>query len=170
MLFSNNFCYFQQAIEDNSLTEIGGDKKRYQDFQSESRKNFHKYTPIQANSKRTYQRGVPYEGYEYVHVTKENSSQNQTEMSPDGNRQYFILEPQTKQPMDNIRRVDQEEEIQYHNPNHVYFILEPNTSKLKHIDSDQETPERMPDHVYFVLEKETPVRYMTTDIQGHTSN
>ena len=105
-----------------------------------------------------------------MHVRKDKNYQDKDELKPDGYHQYFILEPQTKQPMSNIRRVNEEEELQYHNPNHIYFILDPNARKLKPIDSSEETPERMPDHVYFVLEKENPGHYMATDTPGHDTN
>ena len=105
-----------------------------------------------------------------MHVMKQTNSQNKDELNPDGSHQYFILEPQTNQPVNNIRRVDEEEELQYHNPKHIYFILEPNSSKLKQIDTNQETPERMPDHIYFVLEKENPVHYMSTGMPGGAAN
>ena len=158
-------CYFplQQARKAESV-DNNDERKRYQDFQSDSRKNFHQYTPFKPKSNSAKDQGVKNEGYEYMHVSEGGRNDLQRGVKQATNHHYFILEPETKKPVDNIRRVNDEEEIQYLNPNHVYFILEPETSKLKPVDTDNQTAERNQDHIYFVLEKQPETEYMVTDL------
>lgn len=145
--------------------------KGYQDFNSESRKTFHKYTPFEAQLNAGYSaEDFPDGGYEYMHIDIESKNQDNDGPKLDENHCYFILEPQTRQPMNNVRRVNDEEELQYYNPDHIYFILEPNSTKLKPVDATNQNIQRKTDHIYFVLEKEHQGHYMSSNVCDNGSS
>lgn len=151
-----SFRAVEQRVKKEESAQEMTEKRKYQQFLSQSRKNFHKYTPYKGRLKSGYpiQTGVPNEGYEYMHVDEKKKEEFSVERKSVENHYYHVLEQQTQQLFNNIRRVSDDEELEYFNPNHIYFVLEPTTSKLKHIDVTNETTERMPDHIYFVLDKQ----------------
>ena len=106
-----------------------------------------------------------------MHVTIEDKNNTDRDgVKHAGDHQYYILEPQTNQPVNNIRRVSDEEEIQYYSPNHEYFILEPDTNTLKPVDIATQMTDRKPDHIYFVLEKQPETPYMVSGLSVDDPN
>lgn len=173
-----SFRAIEQRVKKEETAQELAEKRKYQQFLSQSRKNFHKYTPYKGRLKSGYpaQTGVPNEGYEYMHVDEKKKEEINAERKSVENHYYHVLEQQTQQLFNNIRRVSDDEELQYFNPNHIYFVLEPTTSKLTHIDLIHDTTERTPDHIYFVLDKqpqepqEPQEHYIVPNISGQSED